>query len=39
MRMKFIAALALAATAIPAGVLAQTQTVPVQLPLISGTRT
>ncbi|HEU4957683.1 MAG TPA: SIMPL domain-containing protein [Sphingomicrobium sp.] len=36
--MKFIAALALAATAIPAGVLAQTQTVPVQLPLISGTR-
>lgn len=38
MRMKAIAALALAATAIPAGAFAQTQTVPVQVPLISGTR-
>lgn len=38
MRMNVILALALAATAIPAGALAQTQTVPVQVPLISGTR-
>ena len=38
MRMNAIAALALAATAIPAGAIAQSQTVPVQVPLISGTR-
>jgi len=38
MRMRFIAALALVATAIPAGAIAQTQTIPVQVPLISGTR-
>jgi uncharacterized protein YggE len=36
--MKAIAALALAATVIPASAFAQTQTVPVQVPLISGTR-
>ena len=38
MRMRFIAALAMVATAIPAGAIAQTQTIPVQGPLISGTR-
>lgn len=38
MRMNAITALALAATAIPTGAIAQSQTVAVQVPLISGTR-
>lgn len=38
MRTNIIAALALAVTAAPVGAVAQVQTVPVQVPLISGTR-